>query len=86
MVADRPGDPAVELTFPGAGSHQYVNARYLEEKKACYVVDQKNFSFDKVKGFIEKLLDNKEEILRIRDNLRKLDICVSCKEFCKNFI
>ena len=78
--------PAVIVPYPGAGSHQYANVRYLEEKKACYVVDQKNFSFDKVKGFIERLLDNKEERLRIRDNLRKLDICVSCKEFYKNFI
>ncbi len=78
--------PAVIVPYPGAGNHQYANARYLEDREACYLVTQRGFSFDKIKSLLEGLLSNKQQMFRIRENLKKLDICIDCKEFYKNFI
>ncbi len=77
--------PAIFVPYPGAENHQYVNVSYLKKRDACYMVDQRNFSFKAFKECLEKLLSDSEERLRIKDNLKKIDIIVDCREFSRSF-
>jgi len=78
--------PVLFIPYPGAGNHQYANAAYLEKRQSCFILRQDNFLFDKFLEYIENLLADSDMRHNMSNNMGRLNIAVSCEEFCGNFV
>lgn len=58
--------------------HQYLNAKYLELKDACYVIDENNYSIPIIISLIRK------DSTHMQENIRKLNNPFVCYEILKN--
>jgi len=68
------GVPFVAIPYPFAkDNHQYQNAIYYEKKGCCWVLEQKNLSFNNLKEMLIKILDNNIELSLKRENMFKND-------------
>jgi len=68
------GVPFVAIPYPFAkDNHQYQNAIYYEKKGCCWVLEQKNLSFNSLKEMLIKILDNNVELSLKRENMLKND-------------
>jgi len=68
------GVPFVAIPYPFAkDNHQYQNAIYYEKKGCCWVLNQKNLSFDRLRQILNNILDNNAELSSKRENMLKND-------------
>ena len=68
------GVPFVAIPYPFAkDNHQHQNAIYYEKKGCCWILQQKNLSFDNLKEMLIKILDNNAELSLKRKNMLKND-------------
>ena len=68
------GVPFVAIPYPFAkDNHQYQNAIYYEKKGCCWVLEQKNLSFNSLKEMMKRILDNNIELSLKRKNMLKND-------------
>ncbi|OPX30712.1 MAG: hypothetical protein B1H08_00930 [Candidatus Omnitrophica bacterium 4484_171] len=78
--------PALFIPYPGAGAHQYANAAYLEERKACFVFRQDSFLFDKFSECIENLIADGDTRRGLSNNIGRINVAVSSRDFCRKFM
>ena len=64
--------PFLAIPFPYAkDDHQYINANYFYEKGLCYLVRQEDFENKKIISLIDNLIINKNEVFKIKENMKK---------------
>ena len=69
------GLPAILVPSPYVtNNHQYKNAKELEDKGACIIVSEDDFSKDKIILEIDKLFDNKDLYEEMVNNSKSLGI------------
>ena len=69
------GLPAILVPSPYVtNNHQYKNAKELEDKGACIIVSEDDFSKDKIILEIDKLFDNKDLYENMVNNSKSLGI------------
>ena len=69
------GLPAILVPSPYVtNNHQLKNALELEEAHACKIIEEKDFSRDKIIAEIDKIFDNKECYLDMVKNSKSLGI------------
>jgi len=69
-------------------NHQYLNAKFYEEKGHCWILEEKNFNTKNLFNLITEVIKNKNKLKKIRDSMRKnlnnnvyIDIENQIKEF-----
>ena len=68
------GVPFIAIPYPFAkDNHQHENATYYEKRGCCWVLEQKNLSFDSLKGILTTILNNNVELNSKRENMFKND-------------
>ena len=75
---------AILVPLEGAGGHQRDNAKYLSDKKAAILIDQKGLTGAALKDAIESILFGRDLSTAIRQNIGSIDIGVPFEEFAKN--
>jgi len=66
--------PFIAIPHPSSVyNHQYLNAKYYEEKNCCWLIEQKNLSTDNLFNLIIDILKNKHKIEFIKSNMKKND-------------
>ena len=65
--------PFIAIPYPYAkDNHQFYNAKHYEDKNCCWMLEQKNFSIDKLAIFIDELISNQSDYLEKKENLMKI--------------
>ena len=68
------GVPFVAIPYPFAkDNHQYQNAAYYEKKGCCWILHQRDFTFNGLKEMLTKILDNSVDLNLKRENMLKND-------------
>ena len=68
------GVPFVAIPYTFAkDNHQHQNAIYYKKKGCCWMLEQKNLSFNSLKEILIKILDNNAELSLKRKNMLKND-------------
>ena len=66
--------PFIAIPLPSSkDNHQLENANYYKHKDCCWVVDQINFDKKKFEDLLINILSDKDEILKKKNNLEKLN-------------
>ena len=66
--------PFLVVPLPTAkDNHQFENALYYKNNNSCWIIDQKNFNKKKLTQFFLNLLTSRNEYLKKRENLKKLN-------------
>ena len=81
--------PFVAIPLPDSiDNHQYLNAKYYEDKKCCWIMEQKNFNSRNLFNLVTEIVKNKNKLEIIRENMKKIcsknvynDIESKIKEF-----
>ena len=69
------GLPAILVPSPYVThNHQYMNAKELEDLGACTIVTEDEFEKDKLINEIDKLLDNNEAYIKMKEASKKLGV------------
>ena len=79
------GIAAVFIPYPGAGRHQYANARYAQLRGACELIQQDNFSFNNFKDTLESILSYSPRRKALGVNMLNLKLATENRKFCKSF-
>ena len=65
--------PFIAIPLPDSiDNHQYLNAKYYENKECCWIMEQKNFSSKNLFNLIEEIVKNKNKLENIRENMKKI--------------
>ena len=65
--------PFIAVPLPNSkDNHQLENANFYKDNDCCWIVEQKNFE-EKVEDFIISILNNKNDYLNKKENLKKLN-------------
>ena len=65
--------PFIAIPLPDSiDNHQYLNAKYYENKECCWIMEQKNFSSKNLFNLITEILKNKNKLENIRQNMKKI--------------
>jgi len=65
--------PFIAIPLPDSiDNHQYLNAKYYENKECCWIMEQKNFSSKNLFNLIEEIAKNKNKLENIRENMKKI--------------
>ena len=76
------GVPSILVPLPtAADDHQSSNAKELGDAKAGIVVNQKDFSADKLKEIIEDLMKDNNKLRKMSENTKKVAIADAAKRF-----
>jgi len=63
--------PFIAVPIPNSfDNHQYLNAKYYENKKICWILEQKNFNTENLFNLIIKIIENKKNLENIRENMK----------------
>lgn len=68
------------------GNHQYKNAKELEEKGACYIIEEKDFNSDILLNKIDEILFDEKKYNSMKEALRKLAVNDSSSRILKCII
>jgi len=64
--------PFVAVPFPhSVDNHQYLNAKYYEEKGCCWLLGQSDFNSKNLFNLITEAIKDKNKLKNIRENLKK---------------
>ena len=65
--------PFIAIPLPDSiDNHQYLNAKYYENKECCWIMEQKNFSSKNLFNLIAEIVKNKNKLENIRENMKKI--------------
>ena len=66
--------PYIAVPYPySVDDHQYLNAKYYEEKGCCWVLEQNNFTSINLFNLIMEILKDKKKLKNVRENMKKND-------------
>ena len=64
--------PFIAVPLPNSiDNHQYLNAKFYEEKGCCWIIEQKNFNSENLSNLIIEILNNKNKLEAIHNNMKK---------------
>ena len=64
--------PFIAVPLPNSiDNHQYLNAKYYENKGCCWLLEQDNFSTENLFNLIMETIKNKNKLENIRKNMKK---------------
>ena len=64
--------PFIAVPLPNSvDNHQYLNAKYYENKGCCWLLEQDNFSTENLFNLIVEIIKNKNKLENIRKNMKK---------------
>jgi UDP-N-acetylglucosamine--N-acetylmuramyl-(pentapeptide) pyrophosphoryl-undecaprenol N-acetylglucosamine transferase len=65
--------PFVAIPIPDAiDNHQYLNAKFYENKGCCWILEQKNFNTKNLFNLIIEVLKNKNKLKTMQNNMKKI--------------
>ena len=65
--------PFIAIPLPTSkDNHQFENANYYKNNDCCWIIDQNDFE-DKVENLLNEILNNKSDLLKKKENLKKLN-------------
>ena len=65
--------PFIAIPLPDSiDNHQYLNAKYYEDKECCWIMEQKNFNTENLFNLIKEIVKNKNKLENIRQNMKKI--------------
>jgi UDP-N-acetylglucosamine--N-acetylmuramyl-(pentapeptide) pyrophosphoryl-undecaprenol N-acetylglucosamine transferase len=66
--------PFIAVPYPHSmDNHQYLNAKYYENKGCCWVIEQNNFNSTSLFNLIIEIIKDKRKLESIRKNMKKND-------------
>ena len=66
--------PFIGIPYPYAkDNHQFYNAKFYEEKGCCWLLEQKDFSVENLCKLVTYILQDKNKINEIKNNMGKFD-------------
>ena len=66
--------PFIAIPLPTSkDNHHYENAKYYQDKDCCWIIDQNDFDKQKLEELLIKVSSKKDEYLRKKNNLEKLN-------------
>ncbi|MDI9348536.1 MAG: undecaprenyldiphospho-muramoylpentapeptide beta-N-acetylglucosaminyltransferase [Candidatus Symbiobacter sp.] len=69
------GMPSILVPYPhAADQHQLVNARFLSEAKAAWLLEQHDFSPETLSALLQKLMNNPQLLIDYAANARRLGV------------
>ncbi len=69
------GIPSILIPSPYvSNNHQYINAKYLSDNGASYLIEEKFFDKTTFIGKIDDILNDKKEYKKLSDNAKKLGV------------
>ena len=64
--------PYIAVPYPySVDDHQYLNAKYYEEKGCCWVLEQNNFTSINLFNLVMEILKDKKKLKNVRDAMNK---------------
>jgi len=67
------GTPFIAVPLPNSiNNHQYLNAKYYENKGCCLLLEQKYFDTQNLFELIIEILKNEKKLQNMRDNMKKI--------------
>ena len=64
--------PFIAVPLPNSvDNHQYLNAKYYENKGCCMLLEQDNFNTENLFNLIVETIKNKNKLENIRNNMKK---------------
>ena len=64
--------PFIAVPLPNSvDNHQYLNAKYYENKGCCLILEQNNFNTKNLFKLIVETIENKNKLENIRENMKK---------------
>ena len=64
--------PFIAVPLPNSiDDHQFLNAKYYEDKGCCFLLEQKNFNVKNLFNLIEKYIKDQKKLDIIRQNMKK---------------
>ena len=64
--------PFIAVPIPNSiDNHQYLNAKYYENKGCCWILEQKNFDNENLFNLIMENIKNKNKLEKVRENMKK---------------
>jgi len=64
--------PFIAVPLPNSiDNHQYLNAKYYEDKGCCWLLEQSNFNTENLFNLIIETIKNENKLENIRENLKK---------------
>ena len=65
--------PFIAVPLPTSkDNHQFENANFYKNKDCCWIIDQNDFE-EKIEEYLSNIIKNKNEYLKIKENLKKLN-------------
>ena len=65
--------PFIAVPLPTSkDNHQFENANFYKNKDCCWIIDQNDFE-EKIEEHLNNIINNKNEYLKIKENLKKLN-------------
>lgn len=78
------GIPSILIPSPYVThNHQYKNAKVLEDNKASIILEEKDFDDEKLVNLIDKILNDKELYLNLKNNSLRLGVVDSASKIYK---
>ena len=66
--------PFIAVPIPhSVDNHQYLNAKYYQNKGCCWIIEQDVFNIRNLFNLIEETIKNKKKLKNIRENMKKND-------------
>ena len=66
--------PFIAVPYPySMDNHQYLNAKYYENRGCCWVIEQNNFNSTSLFNLIMEIMKDKRKLENIRENMKKND-------------
>ncbi len=66
--------PFLAIPLPSAqDDHQTKNAKYYQKLGCCWIIDQKNFNREKLFNILLNIINNEEDFMKKKSNLKKLN-------------
>ena len=64
--------PFIAVPLPNSiDNHQYLNAKYYQNKGCCWLLEQGNFNTENLFNLIMETIKNKNKLENIRENMKK---------------
>ena len=70
-------------------NHQYLNAKYYEEKGCCWIIEENDFNTKNLFNLVIKIIKNENKLKNIRENMKKNysnNVYIAIENEIKDFI